>query len=134
MKTLAALNAGLIVIIATLIVSAVQPPMPPHASNVMTLSMQMRMAAQIARGKAAPWTQRFMVIAVEEKALTRNEDDGQPVFSTNYFVTVMPITDETNSPVTWGVARNKSLRFITTSPTKRGDEFELFPVKMPVMP
>ncbi len=89
------------------------------------------MAAQLARAKAAPWTQRFIVSAVEEKAATRNEEDGPPIFSTNYLVTVVPITDETNAPVTWGTTRNKSIRFYTTSPTKKGDEFELFPVKLP---
>lgn len=97
---------------------------PPHPS-ILPLSMQMRMAAQLARGKASPWLQRFMVSAVEEKRADE---------STNYLVTVVPITDETNAPVSWGTTKNNSIRFYTIVPTKKGDEFELFPVKMPLLP
>lgn len=104
---------------------AIAPPKPSPTP----LAVQMRMAAQLARGKAAPWTQRFIVTKVEESAMTRVEDDNAaPVFSTNYIVTVMAISSETNTPVAWGAVKNKSIRFVTTRPAKKGDEYEFFPV------
>lgn len=107
-------------------VVALAPPRPPPPTPN---SVQMRLAAQLARGKAAPWTQRFIVTKVEESALSRVEDDdAAPVFSTNYLVTVVPLAaNETNAPVVWGTVKTKQLRFWTSRPTKKGDEFEFFP-------
>lgn len=102
------------------------PPAPPMP-RVTSLSHEMRMAAQLAAGQAAPWTQRFIVTRVEEDARTRN-DGVSNLFSTNYVVTVAPVTGETNDPTVWGAVKARTIRFVTTRPTKKGDEFELFPV------
>lgn len=91
-------------------------PVPPPTP----LSVQMRTAMQEARGKAAPWTQRFIAIKVEQDAKTR--EDG--VFSTNYIVTWMSVPNGTNAMSVWG-----TFTLPTQRPTKKGDEFDFYPVQ-----
>lgn len=98
-------------------------PMPPTPAPPTPMSIQMRNAAQLAKGKAAPWTQRFMAVHVIEDAQTRTDKNGVSKFSTNYFVTYAAPTWKTNELTAWG-----TFTLETTRPTKRGDVFEFFPV------
>lgn len=94
-------------------------PVPP-----VPLSVQMRQAMQEAHGRMAPWSQRFIAQSVTMDAQTR----AGGIFSTNYVVTLAPVADDTNAPVAWGAIESRTFRLEMLRPTKRGDEFILYPV------
>lgn len=112
-------------------VVAVPPTNPPVLPS--PLSVKLRQAAQEARGKAAPWAQRFIATKVELLPLTLTEDDdeglprGQTSFTTNYLVTLAPVAEGTNAPAVWGAVKAKTIRVVTQRPTSKGDEFVLYP-------
>lgn len=103
-------------------------PMPPP----IPMSVKMRQAAQEARGKAAPWSQRFIATKVEVIPLTQTEDDddgvprGKTSFTTNYVVTLAPVAG-TEPVAVWGAAKAKTIRVVTQRPTAKGDEFTFYP-------
>jgi hypothetical protein len=113
------------------------PPMPQNAH--IPLSVKMRQAAQEARGKAAPWAQRFIATKVEALPLTQTEDDndgvprGKVSYTTNYVVTLAPVAGDEPLAV-WGAVKAKTIRVVTRRPTVKGDEFTLYPEVNQVSP
>lgn len=89
------------------------------------MSVTMRRAAQLARGKDAPFTQRFIAVNVVADARPRKN----AVFSTNYFVTWAPVSDETNAPIAYGATASKTFKLELEYPVKKGDEFLFFPIE-----
>lgn len=109
--------------------------MPP---DVVPMSVKMRMAAQLARNQAAPWTTRFVATRVDEKPLSSPDKDeqglpnGKTVWTTNYIVTLQPIPiNETNEPVAFGATKTGLLRMRVEFPIKVGDKLDLAPVPPP---
>jgi hypothetical protein len=105
-------------------------PTPPSTPS--PLSLKMRQAAQEARGKAAPWAQRFIAVKVEVLQLNQTEDDddgvprGKTSFTTNYLVTLAPVAG-TEPLAVWGAVKAKTIRVVTQRPTAKGDEFTFYP-------
>jgi len=95
---------------------------PPN--EVLPMSVKMRQAASMSKGKDAPYSQRFLVQRVTADARVR--EDGQ--YTTNYLLTLVPSANDTNAPVIWGPNKSKSMHWETEYPAKKGDEFLVFPV------
>lgn len=105
-----------------IIITNPTPPIPPEVP----MSVTMRRAAQLAHGKDAPWTQRFVATRVKKDARSR-EASGVLAFTTNFIVTFTPVSEETNSPIAYGATKSKSFTLEIEYPVKKGDEFFFFP-------